>query len=100
MSTEPGDNINGKMVFELFPQEYVDLSAELATDFHPKLDAILSRFPYEELDMKLAQIAAYCEVGLDGVYDLPGRMKLCKILKEKLVLKRELPPSQTIILLN
>lgn len=100
MSNNSETSGNGKMVFELFPQEYLDLSAELATDYHPKLQSILSRFPYEELDMKLAQIAAYCEVGLDGEYTLDKRINLCKILLQRLILKRELPEAQKIILIN
>lgn len=91
---------NGKYVFEMFPQEYIDLNKELSTDYHPKLQPILSSVGYEELDMKLAHIASYCEVMLDGDYTLENRIKLCKILLEKLILMRELPKTQNIILLN
>lgn len=90
---------NGKYVFELFPQEYIDLDKELQTEYHPKL-AFLNRFGPDEIDMKLAQLAAYCEVMLDGVYTLENRIKLCKILTEKLILLREYPQAQKIILLS
>lgn len=90
---------NGKIVFELFPQEYLDLNAELCTGYHPKIEFI-SQYPPDELDLKLAQIAAYCEVMLDGDYDLEARIKLCKILKEKLIEKREYPSAQVIQLLS
>lgn len=91
---------NGKFKFELFPQEYIDLQMELATDYHPKVQEILQGISYDDLDLKLAHIASYCEVMLDGVYTLESRITLCKILKEKLVLLRVYPQAQTIILLN
>ena len=90
---------NGKYVFELFPAEYIALDAELKTEYHPKL-AFLNNYPAEEIDMKLAQIAAYCEVMLDGDYAIIDRIKLCAVLVEKLKDKREVPGSQTIILLQ
>lgn len=89
---------NGKYVFELFPKEYIDLDAELRTEYHPKLDFIAG-YPPDEIDIKLAQIAAYCEVALEGDYTLTDRMALCKILTEKLKEKREYPQAQTIITL-
>lgn len=90
---------NGKYIFELYPKEYIDLNAELITGYHPKLE-FLGGYPMDEIDIKLAQIAAYCEVMLDGDYTLENRMQLCKILTEKLMLKREYPQAQNIILLN
>jgi hypothetical protein len=90
---------NGKVTFELFPQEILELDRELQTEYHPKL-AFLNKFGSDDIDMKLAQIAAYCEVMLDGVYTLENRMQLCKILTEKLILLREYPQAQKIILLN
>ena len=88
---------NGKYIIETFPTEYLDLNRELATDYHPKLQVILAGVGMDDLDMKLAHIASYCEVMLDGVYDLESRMQLCKVLKEKLVLKRELLDNTIII---
>jgi hypothetical protein len=91
---------NGKMIFEIFPQEYLDLQAELASGFHPKIVAIISVYPAEEIDIKLAQIAAYCEVVLDGDYDINDRVKLAGVLTKKLMEKREYPEAQNIILLS
>lgn len=90
---------NGKMVFELFPHEFIALDAELKTEFHPKLD-FLKGYAADEIDIKLAQIAAYCEVILDGDYDIKDRTKLAGILVEKLKEKREVPGAQTIIQLS
>jgi hypothetical protein len=91
---------NQKYIIERFPQEYIDLNYELCTQNHPKLHAILAGYPADEIDIKLAQIAAYCEVMLDGDYELESRMQLCKILKEKLILLREPEVAQSIILLS
>jgi hypothetical protein len=87
--TKPREWNNGKFVFELFPPEMIALNAELNTMHHPKLAAILAGYPDDEIDIKLAQIASYCEVMLDGVYDIQSRATLCKILTQKLIEKRE-----------
>lgn len=86
---------NGKYIMEIFPQEYIDLQRELMFQNHPKLIAILSTCGAEEIDLKLAHIASYCQVLMDGEYTLESRRNLCKILKEKLVLLRE--PENVII---
>lgn len=87
---------NGKIVFELFPQEYLDLDLELRSGYHPKLEFI-SSYGSDEIDIKLAQIAAYCEVMLDGDYTLGDRIKLCLGLRDKLILKRVYPTAQVIL---
>ena len=89
---------NGKYTFELFPQEYIDLNKELYEGGHDKICNILGQYSADEVDIKLAQIASYCEVMLDGDYTLENRMQLCKILKEKLVLMRPQQKSQVILL--
>lgn len=86
---------NGKYTLEMFPQEYIDLNREIATGNHPKLHAILASCSAEDIDLKLAHIASYCQVVMDGDYTLESRMKLCKILKDKLILLRE--PENVII---
>lgn len=91
---------NGKYTFELFPQEYIDLNLELCTGFHPKLEKIIQGYPMDAMDIKLAQIAAYCEVMLDGDYTLESRRDLCRILKERLILLREDPNASVILLPN
>ena len=90
---------NGKIVFELFPQEYLDLNNELCTGYHPKIEFI-SQYPADEIDIKLAQIAAYCEIMLDGDYTLSDRIKLCKALKERLILLRSYPEASVILSIN
>lgn len=91
---------NGKYVFELFPQEMIDLQKELATPYHPDLCNILAGYPAEETDIKFAQIASYCGVMLDGIYTFEDKVKLAKILTEKLILLRKDPEASKIMLLS
>jgi len=81
----------GKYILEFFPAEYITLSQELATGLHPKLEIILAPLGPDAIDMRLAYIAAYCEVILDGDYSLNDRIKLCGNLYRLLVTKRERP---------
>ena len=91
---------NGKYILEIFPDEYLALNKELVEQRHPKLQAILAGYPADEIDVKIAQIAAYCEVMLDGDYDLAARRQLCDILLKRLIELREPEVVQNIIQLN
>lgn len=85
------------MVFEIFPDEYIALNRELRTQNHPLLQETLARICAEDVDMKLAHIASYCEVVMDGDYTLDDRLKLCTILTQKLILLREVEGVQIIL---
>lgn len=85
------------MIIEMFPEGYIALNAELATGFHPKLEAMLLRYPVDEVDLKLAHIATYCAIVLNGTYTLEERDKLCHILVGRLTVLREFVPAQVII---
>lgn len=95
------DYSNGKYTFELFPVEYVELNVELSQN-HPKLHAKFAEAgcSMDDLDLKIALTAAYCEVMMDDIYTLEDRIKLCGILKEKLILLREPENPQIILLPN
>jgi len=88
------------MIYEYFPHPYIQLQKELASGLHPKLEEILriNGGTAEDVDMKLAQIAAYCSVALDGVYTLEDRIALCDVLVSRLERRRENPNS--VIILN
>lgn len=86
-----------RMILEYFPQAYIELQRELNTGLHKDIVDIISRYPADEIDIKLAQIASYCEVLLDGDYTLADRIKLCEILVEKLKQKRERPDGILIV---
>lgn len=88
---------NGKIRFEFFPEGFIALNKELATGLHPKLEELLSQQPVNEVDIRLAQIATYCSVVLDGSYSLAERDKLCFILAGRLEVLRELPSPQIIL---
>lgn len=89
---------NGKYVFEFFPEGYNVLQKELCTGLHPKLEELLSKHPVDELDVRIAEIAAYVGVVLDGAYTLPERDKLCYVMAGRLETMREIPQAQNIIL--
>ena len=89
-----------RQILEFFPHEYLVLQKEVFSEYHPRLHSILQQINAEDLDMKLAHIASYCEVVLDGSYTLEDRIKLCVILTEKLMLKREVPEAQVILPLH
>lgn len=82
---------NGKYRFEMFPEGFIALNRELATGLHPKLEKLLAQQDPKEVDIRLAQIAAYCEVMLDATYTLAERDKLCFILAGRLEALREAP---------
>jgi hypothetical protein len=89
---------NGKTLFEMFPPGYIALSKELGTGLHPKLEKLLATHPVNEIDVRLAEIASYCQIVLDGTYTLKERDKLCLILAGRLEVLREMPEGQNIIL--
>ena len=51
---------------------------------HPHLVQRLKNHPAAEFEIKLAEIAAYCEIALDGYYTPVDIDKLCEILYNKL----------------
>lgn len=88
------------MKLELFPEGLIALNKELATGLHPKLETLLANHPAGEWEIKLSEIAAYCQVALDGVYPPEQISELGFILAGRLEVLREFPHAQTIIPLN
>ena len=90
----------GKYTLEYFPEGYIALQRELATGLHPKLEKLLANHPADELDIRIAEIATYCQVALEGTYTIEERSNLCSILAGRLQLLREIntDTSQKIIL--
>lgn len=71
---------------EFFPQSFMDLQRELPN--HPELVEHLQNHPADELELRLAEIASYCGVVLDGSY-LPEELhKLAEILVKRLIAGR------------
>jgi hypothetical protein len=71
----------------IWPDDLIQLNRETAN--HPKLMERLAQQPMAEWEIKLAVIAQYCEVIVDGTY-LPEEIeRLARILLIKLIEKRE-----------
>ena len=95
---EQKETSNWKYTIQFFPEGYIALNKELATGLHPKLEKLLANHLADEVDIKLAEIATYCSVALDGVYTLAERDKLCFILAGRLEVLREIPHIQNVII--
>ena len=72
--------------FEMFSQHRLDLAAEVKK--HPTLIEYMQKHPQDEFEILLAEIASYCEVILNDSYTPSDLDNLCKILHQKLVVKR------------
>lgn len=70
----------------LFPDEYIELQREIPK--HPVLVEFLQDHPVNEFEIRLSQIAAYCEVALDDTYSQDDLKNLAKILTKRLIEKR------------
>ena len=71
---------------EYFPPHMIELQEEIFN--HPELCRLLANHPPQEKEMRLAEIAAYCGIILNGMYMPEDIDKLCEILHRKLVEKR------------
>ncbi len=49
-----------------FSQPLIDLNREIA--HHPELVHILNEQPLEDLEVRIAEVAAYCHLHLDDLY--------------------------------
>lgn len=97
------NNTNGKMesrwvAVNLFPEALITLNRECAE--HPVLMDRLANHPMIEWEVKLAEIANYCEVVLDGDYMPEDIDNICDILYRKLVAKRASLGTKDIIIVG
>lgn len=89
---------NGKVTLQYFPEGFQALNKELSTGLHPKLETLLANHPANEMEVRLAEIATYCSIAMDGAYGQPELDKLCFILAGRLEVLREAPEAPSIIL--
>jgi hypothetical protein len=75
---------------EFFSPERLALQQEIMLDDHAALWPLLAKYPASEFEMRMAEVAAYCDVVLDGYYSQQELDKLCDILVKKLREKRTL----------
>lgn len=66
----------------MFDPRRIELQKELV--HHPKLCELINNHPVSEFETRLAEIAAWCGVLLDGYYTPEELSKLCEILRDKL----------------
>jgi hypothetical protein len=74
------------MYIEMFPTERIELHREVGR--HPALVEILSEQPSATFEEKLAHIATYCNVLIDGDFTQREINQLCDILIRELQQKR------------
>lgn len=83
------------MEFEFFPEEYFQLSKEISR--HPELVERINNHPANEFEIRLAEVASYLGIILDGDYMPEDLVRLAKIMTVKLADKRVAP---SVIILN
>ena len=73
-------------IIEMFPEAAIALQEEIFNN-HPELLRLLSKYPHRPMEVKVATIAAYCKIAVDGEFrekDLEGLFELLlRKLKEK-----------------
>lgn len=81
----------------LWPEEIIELNQELASGLHPDLqpylvDNIGPGYGHDTLFIeRLAAIAAYAGVALDGLYDSDQILVICKVITDRLKQMRKRP---------
>lgn len=71
----------------IWPEELIQLNRETLN--HPKLMERLANHPSGEWEIKIAEIALYCEVILDGHYLPEDMIRIASVLLKRLIAKRE-----------
>ena len=70
-------------ILELFPPLALALDDEIRKNHH-QLAALLARYPQQSLEVKIAAVAAYCNVLTDGWFLERDLEKLLELLLQKL----------------
>jgi hypothetical protein len=78
---------NGKVALVMYPQEILALMREVREN-HPQLQETLQKQESQYWEVCLAEIAAYVNVILDAWYSPEDVIRLCALLREKLIQKR------------
>jgi hypothetical protein len=71
----------------IWPDELIQLNREILN--HPELMERLANHPAGEWEIKLAEIALYCEVIVNGYYLPEELVRLAGILLQKLIDRRK-----------
>jgi len=68
--------------YDYFTESEIALSREIGN--HPILMERLSKHPPQEKEIRLAEVASYCDIVLDGTYSPDDLDRLCWVLWRKL----------------
>lgn len=71
---------------EFFPEPLNQLRQEI--DHHPDLLTILSIQQDKDVYIQISEIAAYCDIVLDGTYTREDIVELCELCVKRLQAKR------------
>lgn len=75
------------MKLEYFNQARIALNVEVKN--HPPLMEQLALYESDDFPGKIGEIAAYCNIAMDGVYSQDDLDRLCSILHGKLLSRRK-----------
>jgi hypothetical protein len=70
----------------LFPQELIDLNMEVL--YHPELQKKLAEQPADELEIRLAAIATYCGILIDGYFSVQDLATIAGLCHKELIKRR------------
>lgn len=73
----------------MYPEAAIAVDTEIHQN-HPELLKLLSKYPSRHLESKVAAIAAYCGLALDGTFTEKDLEKLFQMLYDKLKQKSRL----------
>lgn len=73
---------NGKITFQYFPQQLQELNEEVG--YHQRLMERLKEQENKDIYITINEIAAYCGIILDGMYDEQDILGLCSLCRSKL----------------
>jgi hypothetical protein len=76
------------LILDYFSESRIALNEELPN--HPELCELIAKHPASEFELRIAEIAAYCELALDGYYSQEDLDKICDILVRKLKAKNSI----------
>lgn len=83
------DAVVGKRVQYIYPEVVLAVDMEIQQN-HPELLRILSQYPHRPLEVKVAAIAAYCKLAVDGNFKEQELENLFGLLLDRLKEKSRL----------
>jgi hypothetical protein len=88
----------GKYTIVEYPEEVIALNKELASGLHEDLEKHLAKNPTDDIWERLARVAAYCNIEVDGHFTSEEICDLCELCRVKLIDMRKRPGSSILLL--